>query len=87
MREGAKEEAGAGTPGVEGGRTWGPGPLGLMGERVGRADLRRKGLGTGTLGLWKEGGWGSGLPSSLTLFLEVSSISGKGFLLQVQHPE
>lgn len=26
MREGAKEEAGAGTPGFEGGRTWGPGP-------------------------------------------------------------
>lgn len=69
MREGAKEEAGAGTPGFEGGRTWGPGPLGLRGERVGRAeglDLRRKGLGTGTLGLWKEGGWGPGLPSSLT---------------------
>lgn len=90
MREGAKEEAGAGTPGFEGGRTWGPGHLGLTGERVGRdegLDLRRKGLGTGTLGLWKEGGWVPGLPSSLTLFLEVSSISGKGILLQVQHPE
>lgn len=68
MREGAKEEAGTGTPGLEGGRDLGIWILGLRDEGVGRAeglDLRSKGLGTGTLGLWKEGSgvWDSHLPS------------------------
>lgn len=66
-----------------------PEPLHLK-EVVGRAegpDLEKQGAGDRDSWTVEGGGWSPGLSSFLTLFLELSGISGKGILLQAQHPE
>lgn len=66
-----------------------PGPLGLREERVGRAERSdSEKQAAGDRDSWAvEGGWVAGFRFSLTLFLKVSSVTGKGVLLQAQHPE
>ena len=87
MREGVKEQARAGALAFEKGKTWVSGSLGLRGQGVGRADGSEKHMaGDKDSRTVKGEACGARLPSSLTLFLKLSSVAGKGILCQVQHP-
>ena len=86
MREGVNEQASSGALEFEKGKTWVSGSLGLRGQGAGRADgSEKQKTGERDSRTVKEA-CGARLPSSLTLFLKLSSVAGKGILCQVQHP-
>ena len=87
MTEGVKEQARAGALALEKGKTWVSGSLGLRGQGVRRADgSEKQKAGDKDSRTVKGEACGARLPSSLTLFLKLSSVAGKGILCQVQHP-
>lgn len=87
MRERVKEQARSGALEFKKGKTWVSGSLGLRGQGAGRADgSEKQKAGERDSRAVKGEACGARLPSSLTLFLKLSSVAGKGILCQVQHP-